>query len=149
MGFLLSLFGLGGGQKLPLFIAVIVLVAASGSIVWLKLELGKQRVLNAELNTSMARVKNERDLAIDAARVTQETLQRVKDDLEASKQAAEQLNELRKKDAKQIDLLKSTIMAQKNDPLNQVKLSPVLQTTVQTIQDNRKQRVAESSGATK
>jgi hypothetical protein len=147
MGFLFSLLGLGSVKEKAGFILVIaLLVGGAGGFGWLWLKYNGERTERLKLAADVTKVMGERDLAVTAAKVSQETIRQLEEDKERSERSMKNLLDLQTKDAARINDLKSVINVQANNPLNKVDLSPVLQVTVDAIQNARAQRAAELSG---
>jgi hypothetical protein len=144
MGFLLSLFT-GGNAKL-IGIGLIVL-AIGGAFTWQWFKLTMEHEARVTAEAQVTTISAQLDTAVQANKTNQETIRQMQADQERSADAVKTLESLKAKDAVTINTLKSAINIQKNNPLNKVELSPVLQLTVDAIQQARSQRQAELDGA--
>lgn len=122
----------------PILIASAAAVIALGAYAgWTQLKLSRAEVKVAQAEQLVQEANTARDLALAANQTTQETiakLQQEKADIERSLAA---LEADRRRNAKVIGDLSTTIRSMSSDPVNQQQLSPVLKETIRQIQANR------------
>lgn len=122
-------------------VAVIILLIAIGGWAGLKhFELSKTRSELEAAITERDVAAEARDKAISAAKANEETIVALQQEKAKIQEALTSLAADKKKNQQTINTLMASIRSGSSNPANQVLLSPVLRTTVDSIQKDRAAR---------
>lgn len=138
MGFLFSIFGAGNlRSKLILFGLVAVLLGGGYFVYSQKMQILKAKEETLQVKGERDQAMKDRDAAVDANKVTNETLNRLLEERKNNKTAIIALDNRDKSNKAKIDKLNEIISSLSQNTESQVALSEILRETVRKIQADR------------
>ncbi len=138
MGFLLSLLGLDSLKGKIIAALIIAGLLGGGYFVYQqKMQLLKANEERVQMKAERDQAFIDREKAVDAAKTTNETLEKVLQERKDAEDAAKKLAAKDKANKVKIDQLNTIIDGLASQPESKVELSPILKETVRKIQTDR------------
>lgn len=122
----------------PILILAVIALALLGTYAgWTQLKLSRAEVKVAQSEKLVQEANTARDLALAANKTSQDTIAKLEQEKVDIERSLAALDADRRRNAKVIGDLSTTIRSMASDPANQQQLSPVLKETIRQIQANR------------